>query len=907
MTFEGTWQLLVARVGWTLLHFLWQGTIIAFLYATTRSLSRSLSASARYWLALTALAALATAPVITFALNPRKGYGLATPFAASAALLPAAVALWLTGVLVLSTRLIGGLRLVGRLRAASSAASARWQRHLDDLAARLGVGAGARLFISPLVNVPLAIGCLRPVILVPIEFLTGMPPEHVSALLAHELAHVLRRDYVANVLQGIVETIFFYHPAVWRISNEVRIEREHCCDDLAANAVGDVVAYAQALAELETREPSRSRLALPASGGALVERVRRLIEPDALDTRAFPRPAAAWAMVLLWLAGAGIAVMHGVPPAFPARPVPQTFVSGASESTTVRRALPIAERRRMRLRHHDGPMISGEGGAGDSPVKSHESEPPPEVESAAAIGVAPVLDSPPAVPALLAGEATLATLSAEPGAESGSDRDDPPPAATFHAASRLVLVDVVLRGKRSQQAGLNPEDFELLDNGKPRRIALFAPASAGSAPSPQPLAAGAISNRIERNSAAPGNATVLLLDQRNTSQPDQVFVIHRVKRFIETRPAGGHSGRLAIYAYRPSGSLEVVQELTADNQRLRQAAGSLRVYTPSLADSPTEADRRVLETNEVLETIARHLGCVPGRKNLVWISSGFALAAARGGSRLDDFNPYTEQTARVLTDTNLAFYPVDARGLAGGLGANTAVPDAESPGPSSPFPLPSAILPAVWGPDRIEVFRRLADLTGGMAFHDNGIEDSIQRALDDAALDYTLGFYSPQNAPNPSWHKLKVKVNQRGLSLRYRAKYFAPGATVDDDRRAVPLLLRAPLDATQVQMVAQTAPDRLRPGFSQVQLSIDLHDLHLERQNDNWVGAVDVSFAFDGAPSARTIARDIRIANDGLAAALERGISLSDSIPVDNQKELHIVAQDRATGAAGSLTVPLSR
>jgi hypothetical protein len=107
--------------------------------------------------------------------------------------------------------------------------------------------------------------------------LSGLSPWQLDAILAHELAHVRRHDYLVNLLQAAVETLLFYHPAVWWLSNEVRRERESCCDDLAVELCGDRLAYARALAELEGLRLSPPRLALAADGGALMERVRRLV------------------------------------------------------------------------------------------------------------------------------------------------------------------------------------------------------------------------------------------------------------------------------------------------------------------------------------------------------------------------------------------------------------------------------------------------------------------------------------------------------------------------------------------------------------------------------------------------------------------------------------------------------
>jgi hypothetical protein len=164
-----------------------------------------------------------------------------------------------------------------------------------------------RLLPTDRVDSPSVIGWLRPVILAPVGVLSGLAPQQVEALLAHELAHVRRHDYLVNVLQGIAESLLFYHPAVWWISNQIRTEREHCCDDLAVEASGDVLVYARALAALESMRPAHFRAALSANDGSLLRRIRRLADPMAAH-----RPAGwgvAWSLGALLLVGiAGVAV-----------------------------------------------------------------------------------------------------------------------------------------------------------------------------------------------------------------------------------------------------------------------------------------------------------------------------------------------------------------------------------------------------------------------------------------------------------------------------------------------------------------------------------------------------------------------------------------------------------------------
>ena len=136
-----------------------------------------------------------------------------------------------------------------------------------------------------MVRVPTVVGYLRPVILLPASVIVGLPPAHLDAVLAHELAHVRRHDYIVNVLQSVVETLLFYHPAVWWCSRQVRIEREHCCDDVVVEACGDRVAYATALAQLEELRGLNPMLSLNATGGRLIDRIRRLLGASPVNER----------------------------------------------------------------------------------------------------------------------------------------------------------------------------------------------------------------------------------------------------------------------------------------------------------------------------------------------------------------------------------------------------------------------------------------------------------------------------------------------------------------------------------------------------------------------------------------------------------------------------------------------
>jgi GWxTD domain-containing protein len=307
-------------LGLTLFHFLWEGAAIAAALALALLVLKS--SRARYAAACLALAAMPLVCGITFervlpeqtlrtAPLPRF-LGQAPGTDASPALrhalqasdlLPYFVPVWLAGVLLLHARTLAAWGATRRLRRSGvCAAPAQWQGRLTQLAARVRLSKSVALLESCRVDVPLVAGYLRPVILVPLDLLSGLPAGQVEAILLHELAHIRRRDYLVNLLQAVAENLLFYHPAVWWVSGVIRAEREHCCDDLAVAAQGDALVYASALTALENRRGA-AEPALAATGGNLVKRIRRLLNRPEPRHTAFTPAVAAGIVILIAAAG----------------------------------------------------------------------------------------------------------------------------------------------------------------------------------------------------------------------------------------------------------------------------------------------------------------------------------------------------------------------------------------------------------------------------------------------------------------------------------------------------------------------------------------------------------------------------------------------------------------------------
>jgi len=301
---------LAQAVGWTLFHSLWEGMVIAAALAA--ALVGIRPARARYAAAWVAMLVMlggigftlvgvmppgmhgrsSVGSSVFTAWNVRTDVDGASPSNLGlAAIVPWLAPFWFAGVWAFAVGHVAGWISVCRLRRRGvCCAPERWQNDLVRLSALLRLTRPILLLESCLAEVPMVVGHIRPVILLPIGLLAGLPAGQVEAILLHELAHIRRYDYLVNVLQRSVECLLFYHPAVWWISRVIRSERENCCDDVAVATSGNVQEYAVALASLERNRWSGCKAAVAGTGGNLMKRIKRLLYPKA--------PSGIWAPAL---------------------------------------------------------------------------------------------------------------------------------------------------------------------------------------------------------------------------------------------------------------------------------------------------------------------------------------------------------------------------------------------------------------------------------------------------------------------------------------------------------------------------------------------------------------------------------------------------------------------------------
>jgi len=304
----------MVALGWTLLHFCWQGTLLAVLYAIVDRLTARAATRIRYGIAFVALALLPIAAIATFIEQQRlvvtagnsaqvvtasqlgsmhtavvTQIKFAAPLLEESELwiawnadklLPWVDSLWLGGVLLLAVRSIGGWRRLERIRSeAIIVAPAEVESSFRRMRRRLKVGRTVVLLVSDRVISPLAMGVFRTAVILPAAALTQLTPEQIAAVFAHELAHIRRWDYLCNLMQIAAECLLFFHPAVWWISRRTRDLREVCCDEVATRSCVDPIVYAETLLRLEEHRAVTSQLAvaLRGRGGSLLNRVSQVL------------------------------------------------------------------------------------------------------------------------------------------------------------------------------------------------------------------------------------------------------------------------------------------------------------------------------------------------------------------------------------------------------------------------------------------------------------------------------------------------------------------------------------------------------------------------------------------------------------------------------------------------------
>jgi VWFA-related protein len=495
----------------------------------------------------------------------------------------------------------------------------------------------------------------------------------------------------------------------------------------------------------------------------------------------------------------------------------------------------------------------------------------------------------------------------------------------------MVQVNVVVHRGSGPATGLTKDDFQIFDKGKEQRIAAFsggAPIVGTSASSTAGIAGSAPHVYSNRNDRVAPAVTIILLDALNTPPSELSSAKAQVMRCL-SQLEGNNS--IALYAL--GARLLVLHDFTQNTAHLRGVlesypAGSLPPLdlnparsglgpNPAIAGtnlgamaaaadtemSALSASIRTKLTLSAIEAIAKHVQSIPGRKNLVWISSGFpAMIRVLGGS--ESFHGETTSLGRVLTDADIAVYPVHTAGLttSSAFGANVQTTSRR----------PVGVMRAAAAPESMLI---LADETGGKAYHGtNDLGAAVQHAISDAEATYTLGFYPDEENLDGRFHELKVRVKAHGTDIRYRKGYFAtPESTPNPQQRQAQLndSVASPFESTSISMKVRIDPaDQPKAGRLRLIVGIDLNTLTLATKGDHHVGGVQMMLVQQSANGRRLTGTDetirLDLAPDEFDRMTKDGLVLVKYIePVADVFEIRVFLLDNNSGMLGSVFVPV--
>jgi VWFA-related protein len=516
-------------------------------------------------------------------------------------------------------------------------------------------------------------------------------------------------------------------------------------------------------------------------------------------------------------------------------------------------------------------------------------------------------------------------------------------APKIRVSTRLVQIGVIVRDKQGPVDGLSKDEFAVFDRGKRQVISFFSVASSGAATWPaEQLPPNTFSDLAKYNPAAPGSITIVLLDNLNTLYGSAPTIFEDTPYWMEDHALAnakahlleylrslGSQDRVALYGL--SDTLHVLSDFTTDRSRLltlvekydvhsqtsreivepgatrlpQQVKGLERppIDEASMEHAATANSTRATITLMAFKAIADHVANIPGRKNLVWLTANLPFSS--------------EAIAAILSAAQIAVYPVDSRGL---LPRSSAIGsggiDAAQPG------LPEQIRDAFDDPNRssqptgIDTMQHVADLTGGRAFaNGNDLTGAIRDVVDDAAVLYSLGFYTDEHSSDGKFHELKVTVARSGVTVHYPKAYFASKdlpSTQNEVRNNLITAIRSPIESSAIPLEANIArvsdpePDSLR-----ITGSFDLHEVRLAEKGPLHEGAVDVIIVEQDA-AGKVISQSanrlkLSFTNEKYASILNSGVHFEKHLQTKPEDvTLRILVEDPMTAQVGSLIIPLS-
>jgi VWFA-related protein len=530
----------------------------------------------------------------------------------------------------------------------------------------------------------------------------------------------------------------------------------------------------------------------------------------------------------------------------------------------------------------------------------------------------------------------------------------------LRVTSRLVQISVVAQDKHGDPVrDLTRDDFTITDNNNPQKISVFSldVAEPSGAP-PQSLNASAandaplvVSNRTLQPEQKRMGVTVIVLDALNLGSTDDfVYARKQLLEFLKTLQVGDP---VALYSINGPQVL-LIHDFTDDMASLIQVARTLSspktegeagsspmsfagdpssvgigsdphfaqvasmIMRASQADAASQARVKTEWTFTALEAIARHLTGIPGRKNMIWISSGYPMniglspeafaAASQPGvnQELFGYSDRTDRIARLFAEAEVVVYPVDP----GGVRTDRMYRASNNGRPSSGRFVTAGEKAA----PQMATIRAIAKQTGGIAYVNNAIAKNIREAVEDGRVTYTIGFYPSQMEWDGKFHSLKVTVNRPGVEVRTRAGYFAKSiAELPQERQqALRLAVSSPLEGEAIGVKVTVPANPLGWASQDVTVSIDPRDLRFQSKDGRMQSGVDVVFAQQAADGhivkgeKKSIAYDLTPGN--YQDALKNGLALPEKLWVERDAtRVHVVVRDTVTGSVGSVSVPIRR
>jgi VWFA-related protein len=567
---------------------------------------------------------------------------------------------------------------------------------------------------------------------------------------------------------------------------------------------------------------------------------------------------------------------------------------------------------------------------------------------------------------LAPGEGSQAMGQASPSAPGAATEVATPgtqvPAPAIRVNTRLVEVNVVVKDRKGNPiTDLTKDDFTVLDGNKPQAISDFSvQATHLTAGLVEPAAKNTFTNRFEDQTGVPTSVTVVLFDALNTHFRDLAYAREQMLKFIaQIHP----EDRVAIFGL--ADDLVVLQGFTSDQQALINAvrksttpenehAEATDVQPSDTASSNLDEfmdqvnqlssdfyDRdSAIRTSEALTAIASYIGRLPGRKNLIWISSAFPLeinldkamthpsttlisdesdtsAATDAGASTaqpdrETFDDELEAAAEALDNADIAVYPVDARGLipAPSMVSSrhvTPVTRASRGGQITPIDLPST--------GNFDTMNEIADRTGGRAFYNtNDIAGSVQKAIDDSRVTYVLSYYPDHGEWDGKFREIKIKVDRPGMDARYRRGYFAVADAAPAPVKRHVLLqgaLNSPVDSSAIGMTAVAHVfDDAGVQSLRVRIHLDSQAIALVPDGDHWHAVVDFAVA-----QWDTKNKLLKVQTPSFVRRVTQAqLATLDKVGFDVQFETDLVAGasrvryagcDEQSGATGSVTIPI--